>query len=167
VDVCGAEDVLKAMKWIWTWLVLSAAALGADVVTLAWNESPEESVVGYRLYAGTNSRSYFMVWPVTGRVNTTNQMELPFPAVWYFAVTATNCAGLESGYSEEVVWPEAPIAPQIFAESYVRLVPQAERSTNMLTWEPVQLEPTLLPATNAQEFFRLTGLAIEPLRVVK
>ena len=156
------------MKNAWTILMLAGvAALGADVVTLAWNESPEASVVGYRLYAGTNSGSYFIVSPVAGRGNTTNQVELPFPAVWYFAVTATNWAGLESGYSAEVAYPMALPAPHLVGESYVRLVPQVECSTNMLTWVPVRLEPTLLPATNAQEFFRLTGLAIEPVKVLR
>jgi hypothetical protein len=43
----------------------------------------------------------------------------------------------------------------------------SERSTNLLTWEPMRLEPTFVPASNAQEFFRATGLKIESLRVVK
>ena len=147
---------------------LGASLFAADVVTLAWNESAETNVTGYRLYAGTNSRSYFSVNPIAGRGNTTNQLQLPFAAVWYFAVTATNAVGLESGYSDEVMWPERPVAPQIAnAESYVRLTPTAEWSTNLVTWEPLQLEPTLLPATNAQEFFRVTGVEIQPVKVIK
>jgi hypothetical protein len=156
------------MKWLWTMLaVMGVCVFGADVVTLAWNESAEPSVSGYRLYAGTNSRNYFIVSNVVGRVNTTGQVDVPFPAFWYFAVTATNVAGLESGYSAEVVYASPLEPPQVVAEPYVRLTPQVERSTNLLTWKPIKLEPTLLPATNAQEFFRATGLEIESLRMIK
>ena len=156
---------MKAL--ITTMVLLMAAVLGVEVVTLAWDESPEASVVGYRLYAETNAGSYFVVSPVAGRSNTTCTVELPFPAVWHFAVTATNAAGLESDYSVEVIYPMPLPAPQLVAESYVRLVPRAERSTNQESWEPVLLEPTLVPAANAQEFFRLTGLEIEPVKMLK
>jgi hypothetical protein len=148
-------------------VLMVAAVLGAEVVTLAWDESPEGSVIGYRLYAGTNSRAYFIVSNVVGRGNTTGRIEVPFPAVWHFAVTATNAAGLESDYSAEVVYPMTLPAPQLVAESYVRLTPRAERSTNRTEWAELWLEPTLLPATNAQEFFRVTGLEIEPIKMLK
>jgi hypothetical protein len=156
------------MKWLWTpVLLLCACALGAELVRLAWDQNPEDSVVGYRVYAGTNSRGYFIVSNVVGRVNTTGEIVVPFPAVWHFAVTATNWAGLESAYSEEVLYRMALPAPQVVADAYVQLTPQAERSTNLLAWEPLTLEPTLVAATNAQEFFRLTGLGIESVKVLK
>jgi hypothetical protein len=156
------------MKWIVGTLALTGVlALGAEVVTLAWDEVAEPTVSGYRLYAGTNSRSYFLVTNVVGRANTTGEVAVPFPAFWYFAATATTAAGLESAYSGEVCAPVLPQAPQIHSEPFVRLIPMAERSTNLLTWEPIKLEPTLLPATNAQEFFRVTGIGIESLRMIK
>jgi hypothetical protein len=155
------------MKWVGTWLLLCAVALGTDVVTLAWDESPEPTVVGYRVFAGTNSRAYFVVTNIAGRAQVTNEITVPFPAFWYFAVTATNAAGLESDFSAEVGYCFALEPPEVLAEPYVRLVPTAERSTNLLTWEAFPLEPTLVPATNAQEFFRVTGVEIEPVRMVK
>ena len=156
------------MKWLWTWLLSGAVAvLAADVVRLAWDESPEASVVGYRVYAGTNARSYFIVSNIVGRAHTTGEVALPFPATWHFAVTATNWAGLESGFSEEVLYLMALPPPQLVAEAYVRLTPQAERSTNLVAWEPMMLEPTLVPATNAQEFFKLTGVSLEKVKVLK
>ena len=148
-------------------ILAGGVALGAELVRLAWDQNPEDSVVGYRVYAGTNSRSYFIVSNVVGRMNTTGEMVLPYPAVWHFAVTATNWAGLESGFSEEVLYRMALPPPQLVADAYVRLTPQAERSTNLLAWEPLTLEPTLVAATNAQEFFRLTGLGIESVKVLK
>jgi len=156
------------MKWLGTTvLLLCACALGAELVRLAWDQNAEESVVGYRVYAGTNVRGYFIVSNVVGRANTTGEVLVPYPAEWHFAVTATNWAGLESGYSEEAIYRMTLPPPQVVADSYVRLTPQAERSTNLLAWEPMTLEPTLVPATNAQEFFRLTGLGIESVKVLK
>ena len=146
-------------------LAVCVGALGADFITLAWDANSETNLVGYRVYAGTNSRQYSICIP-TGLV-TTQRVELPFKARWFFAVTATNAAGFESGYSAEVQWEPKPAAPVLQGESWVRLTPTAERSTNMVTWEPMALEPTLVPATNAQEFFRLTGLEIESLRMIK
>ena len=148
-------------------ILVMAAALGAEQVRLAWDQNAEESVVGYRVFAGTNARGYFIVSNVVGRANTTGEVVVPFPAEWHFAVTATNWAGLESGYSEEVLYRMTLPSPQLVADAYVRLTPQAERSTNLLAWEPMSLEPTLVPATNAQEFFRLTGLEIEQVKVLK
>ena len=149
-------------------ILIMAAALGAEQqVRLAWDQNAEESVVGYRVYAGTNTRGYFIVSNVVGRVNTTGEVVLPFAAEWHLAVTATNWAGLESGYSEEVLYRMALPPPRVVADSYVRLTPQAERSTNLLAWAPMTLEPTLVPATNAQEFFKLTGLGIEHVKVLK
>ena len=147
--------------------LVGGIALGAELVRLAWDQSPEESVVGYRIYAGTNARSYFIVSNVVGRAQTTGEVVVPFPAVWHFAVTATNWAGLESGYSEEVLYRMALPPPQVVGESYVRLTPQAQRSKDLVAWEPMTLEPTLAPATNAQEFFKLTGVSMEKVKVLK
>ena len=156
------------MKRIVAALILAGGvALGAELVRLAWDANAEESVVGYRVYAGTNTRSYFIVSNVVGRTQTTGEVVLPFAAEWHFAVTATNWAGLESGYSEEVLYRMTLPPPQLVGEAYVRLTPQAERSTNLATWEPMTLEPTLVPATNAQEFFKLTGVSIEKVKVLK
>jgi len=155
------------MKWIGTILVFASCLMASEVVRLAWDESPEDSVVGYRLYAGTNARGYFIASNVVGRVNTTGEIVVPFPATWHFAVTATNWAGLESAYSTEAIYRMALPSPQLVAESHVKLTPQAERTTNLVTWEALTLEPTLVPATNAQEFFRLTGLGIESVKVLK
>jgi len=72
-------------------------------VTLAWDpNSPSEGIAGYRLYYGTESRSY------TGMIDITNGTlkkvsKLAKGYHYYFAVTAYNEAGQESDYSEELV----------------------------------------------------------------
>lgn len=146
-------------------LPLAVMALFAQV-RLAWDQNTEESVVGYRVHAGTNAREYFIVSNVVGRASTTGEVELPFPAEWHFAVTATNEFGLESGFSDEVIYRSALPAPVLEGDRYVRLTPQAERSTNLTQWQPMTLEPTLVHATNAQEFYRVTGLGIESVKIV-
>jgi hypothetical protein len=152
------------MKWLWTWLVM-VAALGADAesVTVSWNANPETNLVGYRVYAGTNSRAYHVCVPV-GMV-TSLVVQLPHGGRWYFCVSATNSAGLEGAKSAEVVadWP--PARPVMNGEPWVVLTPIIERSTNLVSWLSVTGAPTWLPATNAQEFFTTRQLTIE--RVVR
>ena len=147
------------MKWFWTWLVICASAIGADTVTLAWNPNTETNLVGYRVHAGTNSRQYQIRIP-TGLV-TTQAVAVPFSARWYFAVTATNAAGLESDYSNEVTWESKPVPPVMQGEPWVRLVPVIERSGDQSNWVSLSGVPTWLPATNKQEFFTTRQLIIE------
>ena len=105
------------MKHFWTLVLLAAvAALGADVVTLAWNPNTETNLVGYRVYAGTNSRQYQLCIP-TGLV-TTQRVDLPFSGRWYFAVTATNKAGRESAWSGEVLLEPKPAPPVLLGEPW-------------------------------------------------
>jgi hypothetical protein len=89
------------MKWVWTIVMLTcAAAPGAERLTLAWDASPSGAVSGYRLYYGTNTRSYQFVTN-TGLMLTQSVL-LPHRGRWFFAATAydTNC--LESDFSSEV-----------------------------------------------------------------
>jgi hypothetical protein len=84
-------------------LVLFAQHAYCGAVTLAWDpNSPSEGIAGYRLYYGTESRSY------TGMIDITNGTlkkvsKLAKGYHYYFAVTAYNEAGQESDYSEELV----------------------------------------------------------------
>ena len=148
------------MKWLLTWLWLLAAVLGcAESVTLSWRANTETNLVGYRVYAGTNSRSYHICIP-TGLV--TNQVVvLPEPGRWFFCVTATNDVGRESVYSREVVLEPKPEAPALDGKPWVKLSPVIERSTNLVSWLTVTGAPTWFPATNGQEFFTTRQLNIE------
>lgn len=105
---------LFALAWIWLFcLVFEARALQ---VTLAWDESPPEDLIrSYRLYYGNGPRNYSSYQRVPSRECSAgvcqHSLELP-QGRWYFAVTAINNEGLESGYSEEV-WADLYADPRL------------------------------------------------------
>lgn len=100
--------------------------LADQSVTLAWDPNPEPDVSGYIVYYGHVSRNYPYHTNV-GNVTTATVYGLQEGWTCYFAITATNTAGLESDFSNEVtnaVPPDAtnrvpsitPIADQIIHE---------------------------------------------------
>lgn len=111
--------------------VAKAAPLpGAKNVHVAWNASPSAGLVGYNIYAGTNPRQYVVATPAAGTNGVVTGLS---PGTWYFAVTATNSAGLESPFSNEVSYTITE--PQ----QWVRVT--ILRSTNMQDWVPVLTAP--------------------------
>ncbi|MFH1673930.1 MAG: fibronectin type III domain-containing protein [Pseudomonadota bacterium] len=74
---------------------------------LAWDQSPESAVAGYYLHYGTKSGKYTGVVQVAGKSNTSYLLEdldlLP-GHIYYIAITAYTDAGVESAYSNEVVY---------------------------------------------------------------
>jgi len=95
-NVCPA-----AMALLCTALVFAAAvsAAAADV-KLAWDPNTDSGLAGYNVYYGTQSRVYSNSVKL-GLQTAYTVASLP-PGTYYFAVTAYNTAGLESGYSNEV-----------------------------------------------------------------
>ena len=95
--------------------VLFSTAVLAAQVQVTWNANTEEDLAGYRLYVGQASGQYgepVDVGNVTGHV-----MEITpqHGATYYFALTAYDTSGNESGYSDEAtcfvpdgVKPEKP-----------------------------------------------------------
>jgi hypothetical protein len=80
-------------------LIVGAQARAADV-TLAWDTNAEPDLAGYRLYYGTASGHYQFVIDV-GKTTTYTVSGLAI-GTYFFAITAYNRSGLESGYSNEV-----------------------------------------------------------------
>ncbi len=80
-------------------LVCVAKASAADVV-LAWDPNSEPDLAGYKIYYGSASGTYSTVVPIG--TQTTYTVSGLAPGTYYFAVTAFNSSGLESGYSNEV-----------------------------------------------------------------
>ncbi len=145
-------------------ILFCAARLPAQPVMLSWNPSPSPGVVNYRIYFGTNSGVYTSV--TNAGLALTQTVVLPHPGRWFFAATACDAAGNESDFSNEARY-EARLAPPVLhCESWVRLVPVLQRSTNLVHWSPCVGEPTWLPATKAQEFFTLRELQIERVQLV-
>lgn len=152
------------MKWVVTALALLAAvAASAQRLTLAWDASPCDCAASYRLYYGTNTRSYQFVTN-TG-LSLTQSVTLPHGGRWFFAATTVSTNGLESDFSNEVSWESKPVAPVMVGSSWVRLTPVFGRSTNFITWESVSGEATWFPATNRAEWFRVNQLQIERVMV--
>ena len=70
-------------------------------ITLAWDFNSEPDVAGYKLYLGNSSRNYTQVVDLgmTDQYTIRNLIE---GTVYFFALTAYNQNGLESGFSNEV-----------------------------------------------------------------
>jgi hypothetical protein len=91
------------MKKLFTILAILAIAgiAQAATVQVTWNPNTEPDLAGYKLYHGTASGQYgepVDVGNVTGHV-----MEITpqHGATYYFALTAYDTSGNESGYSDE------------------------------------------------------------------
>jgi hypothetical protein len=153
------------MKRLLTTLFLTwAAMVHAQSVTLAWNASPSPEVTGYRVYYGTNSRSYSVV--TNAGLVLTQTVVLPHLGRWFFAATAHDAHGLESEFSNEVEWEARPVSPVLQGERVVRLSPVIERSTNQVGWVNTTGEPTYFAATNGLEYFATRRLVIERVQRV-
>ena len=85
----------------------STLAQQSTPVTLAWDPNPESDLKEYRLHIGIASRNYQVSIPV-GLVTTFTVTDLPAGVTTYFALTAINHDGLESDYSEEVLFAPKP-----------------------------------------------------------
>lgn len=94
-------------------------------IQLAWNPNTEEDLAGYRLYVGQASGQYEVTFPlpladVQDPTNPSWTVEYPpflDGGTFFFALTAYDQAGQESGYSNEVshTFPTPdlpPAAPQ-------------------------------------------------------
>ena len=92
--------------WGITLLILSlglANTHGTQTVQLGWDVSQNPAVTGHFLYYGTACKAY------TNRIDTgTNTMAtvsgLQEGQTYYFAVTAYDADGVESGFSSEVIY---------------------------------------------------------------
>jgi hypothetical protein len=80
--------------------LLPKVAHTADV-TLTWDANTEPDLAGYRIYHGTGSGVYPNVSDV-GNTTTATISNLTAGQTYYFAVTAYDTEGLESGYSNQV-----------------------------------------------------------------
>ena len=150
--------------WLTILVLFAAAGLLAQSVTLAWNASASPSVSGYRIYYGTNSRSYSYM--TNTALVTTQTVVLPHAGRWFFGATAHDASGLESELSNEVEWEAKPASPVLQGEAVVRLSPVIERSTNLVSWGNTTGAPTFLAATNGMEFFATRRLVIEKVQRV-
>ncbi len=79
---------------------LAAQSLFASDIKLTWDPDSDPSVTGYKVYLGTTSGTYGS--PFNAGIQTTYTVTGLNAGNYYFAVTAYNSSGQESGYSNEV-----------------------------------------------------------------
>ena len=90
-------------------LFSSVNLLAAQSVGLAWDPNSENDLAGYLVYYGTASRNYDQTLSAaTPSATVTN---LNSGTTYYFAVTAYNTNGMESGYSNEVLYSTSGSPP--------------------------------------------------------
>ena len=82
---------------------LTPSLHGQPSVTLAWDPSASSGIAAYRLYEGGASRTYTNVI-AAGNATTATAPNLLSGATYYFAVTAVDSTGLESAYSNEIIY---------------------------------------------------------------
>ena len=80
-----------------------ASSIPIDI-TLAWDSNSEPDVAGYKLYLGNSSHNYTQVVDL-GMTDQYTIRDLIEGTVYFFALTAYNQNGLESGFSNEVQYP--------------------------------------------------------------
>jgi hypothetical protein len=93
--------LLTALILLWI-AVLPSSGFPAQI-KLAWDESPNPKVAGYRIYYSRVSGRYDRKNMVDVGRATTHVMQLD-PGEWYFVVTAYDSQGNESNYSEQISW---------------------------------------------------------------
>lgn len=101
---------------------LPTVSVMAANVTFTWNPNTESDLAGYKVYWGDATRAYAAhvdVPAAAGEVKTaTIDVQPEDGRTVYFAATAYDSAGNESGYSNEATWqvPDhtAPGTPQNF-----------------------------------------------------
>lgn len=86
-------------KFLLLFLLLATPAFAGNV-SLAWDASTSANIAGYKVYVGQASRIYGT--PVSIPNQTTWTVENLPTGTFYFAVTAFNTDGYESGFSNEV-----------------------------------------------------------------
>ena len=94
-------------------LLLTALSLNAASVIVGWDQNPvADNITGYKVYWGTNSRTYFWTNSVSGTNTQATLTNLSNGQRYSIAVTAVNPLG-ESDYSAELTYtvPAVPRAP--------------------------------------------------------
>lgn len=89
----------------------SVTSVFADDINLAWNPNPEPTLAGYKLHYGMSSRSYGVFINV-GNVTSYRVTGLS-SGNYYFAITAYDSAGHESGFSNETSTTISSVTPGV------------------------------------------------------
>jgi hypothetical protein len=94
-------------------VLLTVPLAEAGTVILGWDANTEADLAGYNLYYGNSPRdqgSYTQTVPINNKDATTWELSLP-NGTYYFALTAVDLVGNESGFSNEVSADVSDIGP--------------------------------------------------------
>jgi hypothetical protein len=102
-------------------LLLAPMAYAADV-NLAWDANTEPDLAGYKIYWGDSEIPPFANAADAGNVTSYTVTGLSIGSTYYFAATAYDSAGNESGYSDILKYTvppdrlviEIPVRPKKF-----------------------------------------------------
>ncbi|HVX56965.1 MAG TPA: fibronectin type III domain-containing protein [Candidatus Saccharimonadales bacterium] len=138
---------------------MGAAAPGAYGVTLAWDASPDSTVVGYNFYYGGESRAYTNLTSV-GTATSFTVKRLRPGGMYFFAVTAYDASGLESVPSNEVCY-SVPVPPPPVQVVTISLQPMLLWATNPAGPWWLTNAPLVLTNPSGNRFFKPAGVSIE------
>jgi fibronectin type 3 domain-containing protein len=103
-----------------------------QLVSLAWDASPERDVIGYNVYySKTSGKGYVRTTEKPEPKQNKLSVRLKNDENYYFVITAVNAAGKESEFSDEILMrPHAPDKPK----SPLGLKADVSGRTVTLTW---------------------------------
>jgi len=142
------EGVMKNKRKVYNWIVTVGILLFlfpnlfADDLIISWNSNDENDLLGYKVYWGISSRTYYD--PVDVGNDTTYTLHDLFPGTQYFfSVTAYDTAWNESNYSEEVSYtieiPDTTIPKVLSANLF------EPTELKIIFSEPIQTAPASSP----------------------
>lgn len=116
-------------RWFFTFAALyffvTSGLTFADDVELRWHANIEMDLQGYNVYCGTQSRSYDLPISV-GIITNYVFADLEAGTTYFFALTAVDNAGNESGYSSEVSYTTS--APDTLTPTIAITTPTADET---------------------------------------
>lgn len=120
-------------------LIMAAAVMPEKAVageaTLTWNPNTESDLAGYKVYYGTQAGTYSQVTNV-GNVTTYVISGLTEGSTYYFAVTAYDTSGNESGSSAEVSKTFVDTTPPVISAIAATNISNASAVISWSTDEP-------------------------------
>ena len=98
-------------------IFMSASALAASSVTLAW-DSTTNNIAGYKIYYGVASHTYTHTNTLAdSKATSLTISNLIVGTTYYFAATAYDSANLESDFSNEAIYTNIALAPPVITLS--------------------------------------------------
>jgi hypothetical protein len=124
-----AQNLVLLVLLVLAWLGGACSrALALQSVELSWNPSPAANIVAYNVYYGTES-GFYTDCITFSDVTDVVILGLESGETYYFAVSATDASGLESGLSNEASYT-VPVPVPIVLQTQAAL---ADRGVE-LTW---------------------------------